>query len=178
MSQVEDNSITLLARHIKGSLNVLADFKPVVPEGSKQAEILMLGNLTPAVQKSVIEQMGERPKLIAMDTMNFWMEVALEELKEVMEEDFPVLVSTYLEDSVVRLECLKDAITQSDSEAIRKEAHSLKGSSGNLGANLLADLCKRLEEMGKYGEVDEAEPVYHEVVHEYAEVKTIMERFL
>jgi len=63
-------------------LNVLADFKPVVPEHSTSSEFLMLGNLTPAVQMSVIEQMTERPKLIVMDTMNFWMEVAMDELKQ------------------------------------------------------------------------------------------------
>lgn len=61
-------------------LNVLADFKPVVPESAKNAEFLMLGNLAPAVQLSVINQMNKRPKLIVLDTMNFWMDIALEEL--------------------------------------------------------------------------------------------------
>lgn len=63
-------------------LNVLADFKPVVPVRALQAPFLMLGNLSPAVQLSVIQQMTTRPQLIAMDTMNFWMDIALEELKE------------------------------------------------------------------------------------------------
>ncbi len=63
-------------------LNVLADFQPVVPESAKNAEFLMLGNLVPAVQRSVIEQMSTRPKLIVMDTMNFWMDVAMDELKK------------------------------------------------------------------------------------------------
>ncbi|MEN9699596.1 MAG: hypothetical protein RLZZ301_794 [Bacteroidota bacterium] len=63
-------------------LNVLADFEPVVPEHAKQADFLMLGNLSPAVQLSVIEQMQKRPRLIAMDTMNFWMDIALEDLKK------------------------------------------------------------------------------------------------
>ncbi|MEY3682042.1 MAG: hypothetical protein RLZZ289_566 [Bacteroidota bacterium] len=62
-------------------LNVLADFQPCVPEHARQADFLMLGNLSPAVQLSVIEQMSVRPKLIAMDTMNFWMDIALEDLK-------------------------------------------------------------------------------------------------
>lgn len=61
-------------------LNVLADFKPVVPENYKQADFLMLGNLAPAVQQSVIKQLTKRPKLIVLDTMNFWMDIALEEL--------------------------------------------------------------------------------------------------
>ena len=65
-------------------LNVLADFKPVVPAQAQNAAFLMLGNLSPTVQLSVIEQMTTRPKLIAMDTMNFWMDIALEELKETL----------------------------------------------------------------------------------------------
>ncbi len=65
-------------------LNVLADFKPQVPEAFKNAEIVMLGNLHPAVQMSVIEQMTEKPKLIILDTMNFWMDNTLEELKSVI----------------------------------------------------------------------------------------------
>jgi sugar/nucleoside kinase (ribokinase family) len=65
-------------------LNVLADFNPVIPESYQGAEFLMLGNLMPNLQKSVIEQLRERPKLIVLDTMNFWMESALDDLKEVM----------------------------------------------------------------------------------------------
>ena len=63
-------------------LNVLADFTPVVPAHAQNAAFLMLGNLSPAVQLSVIQQMTTRPQLIAMDTMNFWMDIALDELKE------------------------------------------------------------------------------------------------
>ena len=65
-------------------LNVLADFNPVLPESYKETEFLMLGNLMPKLQKSVIEQMTKRPKLIVMDTMNFWMESAMDDLKEVL----------------------------------------------------------------------------------------------
>ena len=65
-------------------LNVLADFNPVIPESYQGTEFLMLGNLMPKLQKSVIEQMRERPKLIVLDTMNFWMETALDDLKEVL----------------------------------------------------------------------------------------------
>ena len=65
-------------------LNTLADFSPVVPEGFKDADILMLGNLHPSTQLSVIKQMEKRPKLIILDTMNFWMDNSLEELKEVI----------------------------------------------------------------------------------------------
>lgn len=65
-------------------LNTLADFNPVVPDNFKNADVVMLGNLHPGVQLSVINQMSERPKLIVLDTMNFWMDNALEDLKEVI----------------------------------------------------------------------------------------------
>jgi sugar/nucleoside kinase (ribokinase family) len=65
-------------------LNVLANFEPVVPESYQDCEFLMLGNLLPSVQRSVIEQLKARPKLIVMDTMNFWMEVAMDELKKTL----------------------------------------------------------------------------------------------
>ncbi|MDR6565997.1 Sugar or nucleoside kinase, ribokinase family [Chitinophaga ginsengisegetis] len=65
-------------------LNVLADFQPVIPESYQGSEFLILGNLTPQVQMSVLDQLKERPKLIVMDTMNFWMEVALDDLLKVL----------------------------------------------------------------------------------------------
>lgn len=61
-------------------LNVLGTFDPIVPDAYQSCEYLMLGNLAPAVQKSVIERLKNRPKLIVMDTMNFWMDVALDDL--------------------------------------------------------------------------------------------------
>ena len=66
-------------------LNVLATFDPVIPESYRTPEYLMLGNLTPTVQKQVIERLHRRPKLIALDTMNFWMDNMLDELKEVLQ---------------------------------------------------------------------------------------------
>ena len=65
-------------------LNVLAAFDPILPEKYKTAEFLILGNIDPTLQAKVIAQMTERPKLIAMDTMNFWMDIALEPLKAVL----------------------------------------------------------------------------------------------
>ncbi|HEA20534.1 hypothetical protein LCGC14_0811950 [marine sediment metagenome] len=65
-------------------LNTLADFNPRVPEKFKDADVVMLGNLHPGVQLSVINQMSKRPKLIVLDTMNFWMDNALDDLKEVI----------------------------------------------------------------------------------------------
>ena len=65
-------------------LNVLGDFNPIVPADFKNADVVMLGNLHPSVQLSVIDQMTEKPKLIVLDTMNFWMDCALPELLTVM----------------------------------------------------------------------------------------------
>ncbi len=66
-------------------LNVLGEFDPIIPESYQDCEYLILGNLAPSVQKTVIERLNKRPKLIALDTMNFWMEEAfIQDLKEVM----------------------------------------------------------------------------------------------
>lgn len=67
-------------------LNVLGDFDPILPDSYQNAEYLMLGNLSPDVQLKVIERLNERPKLIALDTMNFWMDVAMDDLKKVIKE--------------------------------------------------------------------------------------------
>ena len=69
---------------LETQLNVLEHFEPVVPESFQDCEFLMLGNLVPAVQRSVIEQLRTRPKLIVMDTMNFWMEIMMDELKKTL----------------------------------------------------------------------------------------------
>ena len=63
-------------------LNVLGNFDPIIPDSYQDCEYLMLGNLTPAVQQTVMNRLTKRPKLIVMDTMNFWMEIALDDLKK------------------------------------------------------------------------------------------------
>lgn len=65
-------------------LNVLEHFDPIIPDAYQGVDYLMLGNLSPQVQRSVIERLETRPKLIAMDTMNFWMDIAMEELEKTM----------------------------------------------------------------------------------------------
>jgi sugar/nucleoside kinase (ribokinase family) len=65
-------------------LNVLADFNPIVPENYKDAEIVMLGNLHPLTQISVLDHMTNTPKLVVLDTMNFWIDSALDDLHKVM----------------------------------------------------------------------------------------------
>ena len=66
-------------------LNVLADFNPIVPENFKDADVVMLGNLHPIVQTGVLNQLTAKPKLVVLDTMNFWMDCALPELLEVIQ---------------------------------------------------------------------------------------------
>ncbi|MGN6395616.1 MAG: PfkB family carbohydrate kinase [Mucilaginibacter sp.] len=61
-------------------LNVLADFDPIIPDSYQDCEYLMLGNLTPQVQQTVIKRLSKRPRLVVMDTMNFWMNIALDDL--------------------------------------------------------------------------------------------------
>ncbi len=67
-------------------LNVLADFDPVLPDSYKDSQYIMLGNLTPSIQMKVIEQLTVKPKLIVLDTMNFWMDIALDDLKAVIKK--------------------------------------------------------------------------------------------
>ena len=78
---------------LETQLNVLADFQPVVPESYQDCEFLMLGNLVPAVQLSVISQLKNRPKLVVMDTMNFWMETCMEDLQKVVSQVDVLLVN-------------------------------------------------------------------------------------
>ncbi len=71
---------------LETQLNVLAEFNPVLPDSYKHTSFLMLGNLTPDVQMSVISQMTTKPKFIALDTMNFWMDIALKSLLKVLKK--------------------------------------------------------------------------------------------
>lgn len=79
-------------------LNVLADFNPRIPDSYQSSEFLMLGNLHPATQISVIKQMKSRPKLIAMDTMNYWISSAMEDLRKV----FPMVDVLMVNDEEAR----------------------------------------------------------------------------
>lgn len=74
-------------------LNVLADFDPKIPDSYQGADFLMLGNLMPKIQLSVIDQLKEKPKLIVTDTMNFWMDSALEDLKDVLKKTDVLMVN-------------------------------------------------------------------------------------
>ncbi len=69
---------------LETQLNVLETFEPVLPERYKDSEFVMLGNLMPSVQMKVLNQMKTKPRLVVLDTMNFWMDIAMEELKEII----------------------------------------------------------------------------------------------
>ena len=74
-------------------LNVLAQFDPRIPDSYQSSQFLMLGNLAPAIQISVINQLKQRPKLIIMDTMNFWMDIAMDELRSALKMTDLLLVN-------------------------------------------------------------------------------------
>ena len=78
---------------LETQLNVLADFNPVLPESYKTSDFVMLGNLTPSVQMSVLQQMTKKPKFIALDTMNFWMDIALKPLLKVLKKIHVLIIN-------------------------------------------------------------------------------------
>jgi len=97
--------------------------------------------------------------------------VAVAELKGVMGSDFGLLVQTFFTDSVQRIEGIRAALSAADPEALRRAAHSFKGSSGNMGAPHLAELCRALEELGRDGGIDGGEQLLDELAEEYDAVR-------
>lgn len=71
---------------LETQLNVLEGFDPVIPSDYQDCEFLMLGNLAPSVQMTVIDRLENRPKLVVLDTMNFWMDIALDELHALLKK--------------------------------------------------------------------------------------------
>lgn len=78
---------------LETQLNVLGTFRPVVPDSYQDCEFLMLGNLAPSVQLSVISQLKNKPKLVVLDTMNFWMDTAMADLEKVLKKVDVLLVN-------------------------------------------------------------------------------------
>jgi len=78
----------------------------------------------------------------------------LEELRMILEGEFPSLIQQFIQDSVVRVQEIEQALANQDAEALRRQAHSLKGASGNLGLPVLAQHCNDLEEAGRSGQMD------------------------
>ena len=98
----------------------------------------------------------------------------IEELKELMEEDFPLLINTFLEDSEKRLVDLNLALAEGNANEVRELAHGFKGSSANLGAEKLAEISSVLETMGRTDELSGSESQFKELDNEY---KIISEYF-
>lgn len=86
--------------------------------------------------------------------MRYLDEGLLDELRDILEEEFPVLVATYIKDSALRVQDMQAAYARRDADELRKSTHSLKGASANLGLELLADLCRELEEVVMVGSLD------------------------
>lgn len=95
----------------------------------------------------------------------------LTELKEILEDDFEVLVSSYLEDARSRLVRLAAAIRESDAPVVKAEAHSLKGSSLNLGTLNLPALCSQLESQGNTGKLEGAPELFSKIETEFSKVE-------
>ncbi|MDO9177513.1 MAG: Hpt domain-containing protein [Agitococcus sp.] len=91
----------------------------------------------------------------------------LSELKEVLEDEFSVLITTYLQDATLRQQMITAAINAKDYDAARLAAHSLKGASANLGALMLAEICEHLEHDCRAGRYDNCELYNQQIVEEF-----------
>lgn len=102
----------------------------------------------------------------------------ISDLKELMEDEFPSLVEIYLHDSVDRMQQIEAAVTAADGDKVRHAAHSLKGSSSNIGAVELVTLCQKLEEMGKANQLDAATAqvtlIQSELAHVHQALKDVL----
>lgn len=99
---------------------------------------------------------------------------ALAELKEVMEEDFDLLIETYLHDSLKRVIDIADAFQKADSSRLSKAAHSLKGSCSNVGAVCLYEMCKEIEIFAKNNQLADAEPFVQGLANEFSCVQKLL----
>ena len=96
---------------------------------------------------------------------------SLNGLREVMGDEFSQLIDTFISDSDVRIETICEAVNSADPEAIRRTAHSLKGSASNMGATQLTQLCRNLEDLGHDGKSEGSEAIYQQINAEYAAVR-------
>lgn len=97
---------------------------------------------------------------------------ALTELQAVMGDDFTLLVETFTSDSTQRIAAIIEAISVGDADAIRRAAHSFKGSAGNMAATRLAELCRQLEELGHSSSVQGCLALQERIIEEYECVRT------
>lgn len=102
----------------------------------------------------------------------------LRELRLVMGEDFAKLLHTFATDSIARIAAIEQATAAADAEALRRAAHSFKGSSGNMGAFRLSDLCRQIEEFARDGAPDRCPPLVAELSGEFARVEAELQSLL
>ncbi|MBS8242134.1 Hpt domain-containing protein [Marinobacter lipolyticus] len=105
-------------------------------------------------------------------------EEALAELQDVMDEEFDVLIHTYLSDSAERISSLRSALDEGDADALSRTAHSFKGSCLNIGAPRLGALCMEVEEAGRASRLSALEPLLASIESEFRQVRQGLERFL
>lgn len=101
-------------------------------------------------------------------------QAVLESLREVMEDEYPVLLDTYLADSEERLRALHQALAQADALQLRQTAHSFKGSCSNMGAGPLAALCQQLEEVARREQQDVVPDLLEQIEREFAIVRILL----
>ncbi|MBE03290.1 Hpt domain-containing protein [uncultured Marinobacter sp.] len=102
-------------------------------------------------------------------------EEALAELQDVMEDEFEVLIQTYLTDSRDRIASLKEALAAGDADAVARTAHSFKGSCINIGAPRLGDLCQAAEQAGKVADLARAQALMADIEAEFSVVTGLLE---
>lgn len=102
---------------------------------------------------------------------------ALVQLKAIMGDEFSMLIETFGNDSVVRIECIRDAIASGDPDEIRRAAHSFKGSASNMGAPVLTDLCRELEDRGHNGQTEGGEELLKQIEQEFEQVRKALAKF-
>jgi HPt (histidine-containing phosphotransfer) domain-containing protein len=103
---------------------------------------------------------------------------ALNELKGILEDDFNLLVETYISDTDGRISRLEQGIADQDAEMIKTVAHSIKGSSSNLFANVLTALCQKVEDKGRSGALEGLDPLFEEIKTEYQHVRDELSQLL
>ncbi len=103
---------------------------------------------------------------------------ALKDLKEIMDDDFSLLIETFISDSLLRIGAISQAIEAGDAEQVRTAAHSFKGSSSNICALLLTDLCEDLENMGRENDLSLAKSTYARIREEFEIVKQALEEMI
>lgn len=101
-------------------------------------------------------------------------DAVLSNLLSIMEDEYPLLVDTFLSDSEERLRSIRTAFAEADGVALRHAAHSFKGSCGNMGASLLSGLCKQLEERARQGDLGGAQTLIDQIEHEFSIVRTLL----